>query len=88
MLFPKKCIIWTKKIKLWNEQHSVEYKTDINTEYFRNAVNFLVAQIHKMDLFPPIAFACMNIGHLKFKLSMVRCVEPFVLCYQSELFSD
>ena len=67
----------------------MEYKTDVNTECFKNAVNFPVAQIHKMNLSSPSSvFACVNKGHLNFKLSMVRCVEPFVLCYQSELFND
>lgn len=49
MLFQKNVLFEQKKIEFWNEQHSVEYKTDINTECIKNAVNFLVAQINQIN---------------------------------------
>ena len=37
-----------KKIKLWNKSHFVENKTDY-VLHLNNAVNFLLAQIYKMN---------------------------------------
>jgi hypothetical protein len=47
--FMKSVLLGQKRIKSWNKWHSVENKRDYATCH-KNAVNFLVAWIHKMDL--------------------------------------
>ena len=41
MLYKKNTLLEGKKIKLWNEKHSVGNKTDF-AECLNNAINFIV----------------------------------------------